>query len=61
MAVDMKHRRGNHIHKLKVAWDFGNLGEILNTSQGKSMKINCVLAVVALHHTVNSLEKDLHF
>ena len=40
-----------------MEWDFGNMGEILKTTQGKFMKINCVRAVIILHYAVNSLGK----
>lgn len=49
-----------HDSESEVEWDFGHMGEILNTTQRKSMRINCILAVVVLYSTVSSLEKDLH-
>lgn len=51
---------GSHISELEVEWDFGNMGEILTVTQEKSMKINCILPLIALHCTVSSLEKDCH-
>lgn len=53
-----------HDSESEVEWDFGHMGEILNTTQRNieyySMRINCILAVVVLYSTVSSLEKDLH-
>lgn len=56
----MGHRARNHISESKVECDFGNMGEILNTTQRKSMTINCVLDIIVLHYTMSSLGNDLH-
>ena len=35
------------------------MGEILNGTQGESMKLNYLLAVIVLYYAMSTLEKDL--
>lgn len=55
----MEEGGGSHRNELEMEGDCGTVGERLTTTQVKSLRINCVLAVM-LHYAVNSLGKDLH-
>lgn len=52
-------RRGEIISMNQVERDFGNMGAMLNITQGTFTKINCVLAVIILHYAVSSLGKKI--